>query len=1040
MIPLRLEMNAFGSYRDLTVIEFDRVRPYGLFMISGDTGAGKTTLFDAITYALYGGASGSSREANELKSRFATDLDLAYVRFTFDSDGHHYQVYRQPKQTGPGAVEGRSKAYPSEVLEVKIDGKLVSGKKNELENYLKAAIGLDKSQFTQIVMLPQGEFKRLLEASSRDKEEIFTHIFHTGAINRFQDYLQDQYSQIKSDLDRLKKNHDAAQERLKTLLSSEDQALLEGRLKDQGEAKIGEILADFLGAKEADFKQAEQKLENLETKRTHLSQVLDYFDAQADLAQEKDRLEAKQSQMADLKTAYQNYQASLSFYQALKDQAQAQAEAKDLARSQARLDQEEKDYQAAQADYDKEWEAQKENLARLPKIKEQIDRVQVGLKDWTTYTSTQKEVQDGQTELENLEASYQKGQGQVASLEEAISKGQAQVKQLSQAILDPDSMSQEKEAVKESGRQLADLKAGLNQIKKWDQAIEKGKADFLQAEDTWQKANQAYLEAKQAYQRNLAGIMAQDLRPDSPCPVCGSLDHPAPAQVSADTSAEHLDQAQVDQLEARAQDASQAYQTASQALNYHKQSRADLCKQYNFDPKASARDWQDRLDQAQDAYDQASAAYQEKQEKDQANQEALAEAKERVKEQETKLQALKQELSKNEGQVNRQKAYLNQVKERLKQTQSLLIGESQVALEEKKQALKTDQANLESLGQTLAQREQALKEKAAVLTTKRDYQEAAVKKNQAQSKAIAKRLDQARRDSDLSDDQVKALHQSDRDWQAISQALSAYSNQVYAYKKSLEALKAKEKDLAIDQDQATYQKEKSELDQSYDQAASQLSQEREDLIRLKDQVAILTDLWQDYQDRYQSFGDLKKLSDVANGKLNKSQRISFQRYILGIYLDWIVDRANQRFYQMTNGKYYFKRAEDQIGGNQAKGLNLNVFDSYTASERSVHSLSGGESFQASLALALGLSDVIQEEAGTVDVGMLFIDEGFGTLDSETLQQALDTLVDLHQRSGRLIAVISHREELKQELPIQLAVEMTPSGSQCHWQGLPGAEE
>ncbi|WP_195851033.1 AAA family ATPase [Aerococcus tenax] len=368
-----------------------------------------------------------------------------------------------------------------------------------------------------------------------------------------------------------------------------------------------------------------------------------------------------------------------------------------------------------------------------------------------------------------------------------------------------------------------------------------------------------------------------------------------------------------------------------------------------------------------------------------------------------------------------------------------MIGDSQATLEEKAQALKTEAKDLEALAQKLAKKEQALKEKAAVLTTKRDYQEAAVKKNQAQSQAIAERLAQARRESDLSDDQVKALHQSDRDWQAISQTLSAYSNQVYAYKKSLEALKAKEKDLAIDQDQATYQKKKSELDQSYAQAASQLSQDREDLIRLKDQVALLTDLWQDYQDRYQSFGDLKKLSDVANGKLNKSQRISFQRYILGIYLDWIVERANQRFYQMTNGKYYFKRAEDEIGGNQAKGLNLNVFDSYTASERSVHSLSGGESFQASLALALGLSDVIQEEAGTVDVGMLFIDEGFGTLDSETLQQALDTLVDLHQRSGRLIAVISHREELKQELPIQLAVEMTPSGSQCHWQGLPGVE-
>ncbi|MDK6728021.1 hypothetical protein CYJ29_06340 [Aerococcus loyolae] len=1040
MIPLRLEMNAFGSYRDQTVIDFDQVRPYGLFMISGDTGAGKTTIFDAITYALYGGASGSSREASELKSRFATDLDLAYVRFTFDSDGHHYQVYRQPKQTGPGAVKGRSKEYPSEVLEVKVDGQLVSGKKNELDTYLKTAIGLDKAQFTQIVMLPQGEFKRLLEASSRDKEAIFTHIFHTEAINRFQDYLQEQYNQVKDDLDRLKENYSAARERLKGLLSSEDQALLADRLSDQSDAHLGDFLTDFLADKEADFKKASQDLEDLEAKSKQLSQILEYFDAQADLALENDQLKEKKAEMADLKAAYQNYQDSLNYYQALKDQAQVQVEAQELAQSQSRLDQEEKDYQAARAAYDKDWKAQKENLDRLPQIKAKIDQIQAGLKDWATYENLQKEVQAGQAELADLEASYQKTQDQVASLAEAIIQGQDQIDQLNRALLDPADLSQEREALQKSERQLADLQAGLDQLKKWDQAIQKGEADFALAEATWQKDNQAYLAAKQTYQRNLAGIMAQELSPDSPCPVCGSFDHPDPAQVSSDSSAQSLDQEQVDQLEARAQEASQAYQKVSQDLSYHKQSRADLCRQYDFDTQASASDWQDRLDQAQASYSQARVAYQEKQEKDQANQEALAEKKDQVKDQEDQVQALKQDLSKTEGQISRQATYLDQVQGRLKQAQSLLIGDSQAALNQQAQALKTESQDLERLAQDLTQREQALKEKAAVLTTKKNYQTAAVQKKQAQNQAIEKRLAQARQASDLSDDQVKALHQSDRDWQAISQLLSDYSNQVYAYQKSVKALKEKQKALAIDQDQATYQEEKGKLDQDYDQASSRVAKQREDLIRLKDQAALLTDLWQNYQDRYQSFGDLKNLSDVANGKLNKSQRISFQRYILGIYLDWIVERANQRFYQMTNGKFYFKRAEDEIGGNQAKGLNLNVFDSYTASERSVHSLSGGESFQASLALALGLSDVIQEEAGTVDVGMLFIDEGFGTLDSETLQQALDTLVDLHQRSGRLIAVISHREELKQELPIQLNVEMTPSGSRCHWQGLPGAEE
>ena len=154
-----------------------------------------------------------------------------------------------------------------------------------------------------------------------------------------------------------------------------------------------------------------------------------------------------------------------------------------------------------------------------------------------------------------------------------------------------------------------------------------------------------------------------------------------------------------------------------------------------------------------------------------------------------------------------------------------------------------------------------------------------------------------------------------------------------------------------------------------------------------------------------------------------------------MYFDRILERANRHFYRMTSGQYLFRRADEKIGGNQAKGLNLNVYDAYSASERSVHSLSGGESFQAALSLALGLSDIIQEQAGVVEVGMLFIDEGFGTLDQENLQKAMDTLVDLHQQSGRLIGLISHREELKQELPVQLQVRMTPQGSCCRWVGL-----
>lgn len=1012
-----LELNAFGSYRQKTILRFDRVSSYGLFMISGDTGAGKTTIFDALIYGLYGVASGSSREVRELKSRYATDQDLAYVRVTFMQGTHQYEIYRQPSQQGPSAVKGRSKKYPSEIIEVMCDGQLIKGKNKELNQKIEKILGLSKDQFTQIVLLPQGEFKTLLEASSREKEALFRKIFHTEKLNVFQGNLKEAYNSIKQDLTALQKQMTLVSDHLKTILQ-----------ESSSQGKVGENLETLFDQATTSLGQEQEKKEKLQATLDDLLQTCNYKEKCLQILEEAAKIQSDSLTLDEKKEWYQEenrryqiYQNTQALYQRLREKERVEKEEEGLQADLQKWKQRQERHEVAQAEQRKDKQAWGDRLESLPQLEQEEKRWQEDLRQWEAY-------HDESLEVGKLDQLLQGDEEEATKLQETLAVYQQQMKNWDQSLQQleeqeqlsrtlPLSLQEARSTCQTLDEELQAYYEAITDQKKYQKSLEL----FQQKEVNFKQEAQKYVRLKQIYQRNLAGIMAEDLTEGEPCQVCGSRTHPRPAQLVEETvRAENVDQA-----ERRMKEAQVAYQEQAEVLQRLKgrvESKS-FSKSEEEIKKDQEQAWK-AVENIEEKIQQAQKGVQERKKLEAAYQRLQEEAKTCQQ----RYERLQGQSQARQEEKDRKYAHLMTLKKKLS-------GEGRQSLQDKLLQVQTQKKLYLDKKEALQNKDHTLAKEEVVLKAQKDYLDQALSFNRDTQLSFAQDISKGLKKVKLQEEEVKALHELTEDWAVVERSLSAYSHQVYELEQRQKINQKSLQDYHVQGTLATYQEELGQDRKKVSQLKGQVDQAEHFIIRLEEALKQFHHLQATYHGQEKAYGQLKTLSEVANGELNQSQRISFERYFLGVYFDRILERANRHFYRMTSGQYLFRRADEKIGGNQAKGLNLNVYDAYSASERSVHSLSGGESFQAALSLALGLSDIIQEQAGVVEVGMLFIDEGFGTLDQENLQKAMDTLVDLHQQSGRLIGLISHREELKQELPVQLQVQMTPQGSCCRWVGL-----
>lgn len=913
MRPITLTMSAFGPYAAKTVIELDKLGTNGLYLITGDTGAGKTTIFDAITYALYGEASGNTRDVNMFRSKYAEPSTPTEVELTFEYAQKSYTVKRNPEYDRPKA---RGDGYTTEKANAELhypDGRVVT-KLKEVNKAIVDIMGIDRSQFTQIAMIAQGDFLKLLLASTEDRKKIFQKIFRTQCYYQLQERLKQQTGDLAKDYEKI---GDSIRQYINGIACHPDDVLM----LEVDKAKKGEL------------------------KNTEAVQLVEKLIDQDAAAQQK-----VLERIGELDKQKQKIAAQLAVADNRKTTEEKQEKAKEnLARETQRqktLETEKNEAASHQPEVQKAVEAIAKLEAQLPEYAEMQ-------KKQTERTGLQKNLKEVAQKIKTEEEAAEK-------LAQSIADLKAEQASLQNAGAAQAAKKAEKDRLAEQQKDLDALKKEYAAYQKLEAQLKKAQADYAQkSEDSGQKRTE-YEHKNKLYLDAQAGILAETLTEGVPCPVCGSLEHPHPAQKPENAPTKQ----ELEICKAKAEEAEKATQEAS--------SKASNCiGQVNTSRETLQARGQKWL--GTDAVEEMERLCCEKQQ-----QTAAA------------LQKAEQQLKEIEKQLGR-KAALDQ-----------LIPQKEDELEQCKKRRVGYETQQAGDGAKLQAAEKRLKELAEKLSYPSEAEA-----NQA--------LQKLRKQKEVWENAIKETQKAHDE---CAKNLAALKGTLEGYQKTLQGMEKVDVQAVLaaqteaDQQKAAWEAQKREI-------GDRLAVNGPILENLRPQISQM----EETEKRLQC---VQALSDTANGRLSGKEKIMLETYIQMTFFDRIIRRANVRLMVMSGGQYELKRRVNAENNRSQAGLELDVIDHYNGSERSVKTLSGGESFKASLALALGLSDEIQSSAGGIRLDTMFVDEGFGSLDEESLEQAVNALVGLTQ-GNRLVGIISHVSELKNRIDKQIVVTKEKSG-------------
>ena len=930
MRPLHLTMSAFGPYAGQTEINFDALGRSGLYLICGDTGAGKTTLFDAITFALYGEASGEKRKSQMLRSKYAAPETKTYVSLRFESAGQIYTVQRNPRYERP-VLRGKGTTTQQPEASLTLPGGRVITRPAEVDKALLDIIGLNQKQFSQIAMIAQGDFLKLLLASTEERRSIFRQIFKTEAFEQLQERLKVETS----------------------LLSGKGDAL---------EAGIQQYL---YGVKTPD--EHPQK-EQIELARSGLLPLADALNLLEQLLKEDSRAEE-----AIRKTL-------LSLDSSLQAANQRLGQAKEVQQTESGL----KEAREALAGQQESIKTVEKNLQscrqRIPE-REQLLQESAGMQALLPLYAQQeaRQAQLAHSEKQLLEQTkiLEDTKNQAKRAQESLICAKASLQALADAGQKLAQLTAQWDAGKQRLASLTGLSDDIRQLQQTLTATQQAQQAYQAAALKADRAREGYQHMLRAYQDEQAGFLAQQLQPGMPCPVCGATEHPAPKSPSAQAPArEELEKASqlADQSAGKSNTASQQAAALLARLETQTDSlwrKAEDLLEAKAPPKP---------DQAHRLFAWADSARAMLEPLAEKELKSLHEASGNLRLQLQQENSRLQQKTALEEALPGQEALDNQLKEKLSlASQQISALQSQVT--ERREEILRHAQHFRYPG------------KAAV--------EGLIAQKQADAQAIQKALADYQQQYDLKLADINAL-------KGTIQSLDAR----LAASPRLDLQQETEKRDALAREKAAITNQQNEISlrlQANRDALNGISRQAHDLEKTRQRLA-----W------------MKALSDTASGKLPGKDRMMLETYVQISYFDQVIRLANTRLMMMTNGQYEFIRRTSAQDGRSQTGLELDVTDHYNGSQRAVDSLSGGESFVASLCLALGLSDLVQSSAGGVQLGTMFVDEGFGSLDQETLRQAIKALQSLTD-GHRLVGIISHVGELKDRIDKQIVVTKTPAG-------------
>ena len=928
MKPLKLTMSAFGSYAGKNVIDFTG-QQQGIFLITGDTGAGKTTIFDAITYALYNQTSGGERNGNMMRSQYAQPETETYVELEFLYRGQTYRVCRNPdykitKTLKNGKI--REQKVPHSVELTLPDGTVFPEKKNATDAKIIEILGLTADQFSQIVMIAQGDFLKLLYTKSDERKMIFSKLFRTDIYWKIQENLRRKSMEMD---ERIQENDRAfEQEKSRIILLPESEELPLDELVE----RLRERLKDAL--KEQNLRRA--NVEELNKKITKYEEINKLFVSLEKIRQTGKELEARQAESKERRQQIEN---------ALKAD-------KVLVAEQQNLRQQQEVEQSAQA-----IAKMTETLANDQEMFETLKTQQQ-----EAEAKQKREAADIQKKMLALEQSFPSY--------EALQNARSEEQQAKKVWEDLGKTSEESFHKKKAG--IAALK---EQQKQQEQVVEQTKKNWEQTSLSASESAKHYEHMYEAFLKEQAGILAENLSAGCPCPVCGSTVHPDPAKLS-DHAVTELEVEQAKKTRAAAEEKRDMAYAAFEAEKTEKQKLAQAVEKEEADFVLAQTIAKQQRKEAEQNYVSLQKIAEQIREK--LVYPSLAEAKKQYAAMQKALEAAEQEIERKRQKVSELAEAMNTLK-----GQKLAEEENQKTA--KKLAAKTEKEYAKLLEKSGFVSEETYhlailpeRSRSKLEREEKEYESQCLRQ-QSEQKLLEKQVSgKTYTDTTELNEQLKA------EKQALKEAEKTYMELHTAY----------ENDRSVLQNCAVYLEKGKKLES-------------------EDQV-------------------IKSLSKTANGRLYGSAKIDFETYIQRQYFKQIIHEANKRLLTMSNHQFILKLKEEANTGRKTnEGLDLSVYSLVTDSERDVKTLSGGESFLAALAMALGLSDIVERSAGAIHPDMMFIDEGFGSLDAQSRQQAIEVLGELAGDS-RMVGIISHVTELKEQIDRKLVVSRTDKGSRAVW--------
>lgn len=895
MRPLKITMSAFGPYAGEVTLDMQKLGKSGIYLITGDTGAGKTTIFDAISYALYGEASGNYRENTTLRSKYASADTPTFVELEFEYNNEIYKINRNPEYPRPNKRgEGFTKQSANAEL-VMPDGSVIT-KIKEVSAKVEEIIGINKNQFSQIAMIAQGDFRKLLNCETNERSKIFRKIFKTEPYHNIEIKLSSLFNELKRNRE---KEKSGIEQYINQLKCNENDTLS----LELERAKSGDVLIE-------DVIKLAGEIINKDT--------LEYTKTQKNIESINEEIEKINSNIK----LYENQEATKKAY------AKASAQLEEL---KTKRNDCEKAYKSA--------EAQRE---RLDDLTRKINLINSKMPKYDELKSLENSINERTQSFEKSNNLLKLKQQEITLLEKEIDEKSKALEEVKGADLLVQKLTVQKEEINKKAEALKELKTEIDRCKTEQKNLKNAQSFAKSALDEYGALENEYNQIYIAFFNEQAGIIADELKDGEPCPVCGSTSHPNLARKSENAP-------------------SQADVESAQNLVKKAQEKAD-----------KARDTASAL---KSRFDEISA---------------------NVK------SAAKKLFGTDDNVFDNYNNNINALKKEYDCTLALLkTANEKFNLYQK----------LDKEIPKIQEKQKSLSDEISTLNTQKASDEAFISENTKRVTSIKSELDFE--SADLAKDKLKEYTNLSNDIKnAIEKSKNAFDDIKSEYdtqkgtKASLEnALKEfKEIDLAS-------LKEKSlklnEYKKDVDKTAKSLYSRIESNKLLVDNISEKRDILKGFDDKYVW---LKALSETANGDISGKEKITLETFVQMTYFDSIIRKANIRLLTMSDGQYELVRRSDAETLKKNEGLALDVIDHFNGSSRSVSTLSGGESFMASLCLALGLSDEIQSSNGGIKLDTMFVDEGFGSLDGEALDRALSALTSLSQ-GNRLVGIISHVDAL-----------------------------